>query len=127
MESVLSNEVVTFGVLQSRLLAFVNARIHNGEYTERGLARVLGISQSQLHNVLKGARQLHRGLADRLLIKFGITALDLLCEHEMEEGLRLRLAAPNIQYAAEFISRKPAGSESTVSRRTARTRFTERS
>jgi plasmid maintenance system antidote protein VapI len=128
MESVLSNEVVTFEVLQARLLALVNARIHNGEYTERGLARVLGISQSQLHNVLKGARQLHHMLADRLLIKFGITALDLLCEHEMEEGLRGRRTATNIQYAVGFISRKPAGrSESITPRRAERTRFTERS
>jgi plasmid maintenance system antidote protein VapI len=123
MESVLSNEAVTFNVLQARLLAFVNARIHNGEYTERGLARVLGISQSQLHNVLKGARQLHHALADRLLIKFGITALDLLSEQEMEEAISLRGAGSNIQYVAGFISRKPAGrSESIASRRAEHTR-----
>lgn len=93
MESELSYEKVTFDGLQVRLLKLVNTRIHNGEYTERGLARILGISQSQLHNVLKGARKLHLDLADRFLAKFGLTLLDLFGEHELEEALRVRRGA----------------------------------
>ncbi|HEY3936645.1 MAG TPA: hypothetical protein VGL97_04415 [Bryobacteraceae bacterium] len=121
VESVLSGQV-TFDVLQTRLRDFVNARIQNGEYTERGLARILDISQSQLHNVLKGARTLHLALADRLLIKFGITALDLLCEHEMQDALRL-LASPDNRYVPAQIARKPAGrSEQIASQRTERAR-----
>jgi hypothetical protein len=49
---------LAFADFQQRLISFVVAKIRNGEFTERGLARVLGVSQPQLHNVLKGARPL---------------------------------------------------------------------
>ena len=49
---------VDFAALQSRLKHAVIRRIYNGEFTERGFARMLGISQPQVHNVLKGARKL---------------------------------------------------------------------
>lgn len=71
-------ESLGFRALQSRLLALVNARIRNGEFSERGLALLLGISQPHLHNVLKGERKLHAPLADILLAKFGISVTDLL-------------------------------------------------
>lgn len=67
-----------FRALEARLLARVNASINNGEFTERGLARLLGVSQPQLHNVLKGARKLRPDLADRLMIKFNMGISDLL-------------------------------------------------
>jgi hypothetical protein len=54
-------EKISFEALLERLIFAVNARIKNGEYTERGLARILGISQPQMHNVLKGARTLGFG------------------------------------------------------------------
>jgi transcriptional regulator with XRE-family HTH domain len=73
---------ITFHVLQGRLLAFVNARIRNGEFSERSLAYRLGVSQPQLHNVLKGERKLHVGLADALLAKFQISVVDLLLPSE---------------------------------------------
>ncbi len=69
---------ITFQVLQTRLIDFVNTRIRNGDFTERGLARILGISQPQIHNVLKGARKLRPELADRLIRKFEMSVLDLL-------------------------------------------------
>jgi hypothetical protein len=68
----------TFETLQSRLIALVNFRIRNGEFTERGLARMLQVSQPQMHNVLKGQRKLQWDLADALLSKLNITILDLL-------------------------------------------------
>lgn len=86
MKSVLS-EMVTFGALQARLIAFVNMRIQNGEYTERGLARLLGISQPQIHHVLKGTRRLQPEFADRVMARFGITVLDLLQEVELSSEL----------------------------------------
>jgi transcriptional regulator with XRE-family HTH domain len=73
-------------VLQARLLAFVNARIQNGEFSERALARRMGISQSQLHNVLKGARRLQTSLADAFLIHFEISLLDLLNSEELQSS-----------------------------------------
>jgi plasmid maintenance system antidote protein VapI len=81
---------VTFELLSERLLAFVRLRIKNGEYTERGLARILGVSQPQMHNVLKGARGLRPALADRFLRKFGITALELLTDAELNDAISTR-------------------------------------
>ena len=76
-------EPFTFGVLYCRLLAFVNSRIRNGELSERALALRLGISQPQLHNVLKGARKLQNWLADAFLAEFAISVLDLLTAAEL--------------------------------------------
>jgi len=64
--------------LQSRLIRFVNLRIQNGDFTERGLARILEISQSHAHNVLKGARKLTPELADHLMARLDMSVLDLL-------------------------------------------------
>jgi hypothetical protein len=90
MESLPRLERVTFEVLQLRLLAVVKLRINNGEYTERGLARILGISQPQIHNVLKGLRRLQPELADRILCKFAITVLDLITIDELIEAEHFR-------------------------------------
>lgn len=86
-------ERVNFTVLQQRLLVIVRGRIRNGEYTERGLARMLGISQSQIHNVLKGARTLHTELADRIMAKLELTAQQLLEVPELEFGIELQQEA----------------------------------
>jgi len=81
---------VNFEVLQGLLIRYVTLRIRNGDCTERQLARLIGTSQPQLHNVLKGARRLKQGLADALLKHFQIGLLDLLEEVEpavLEKGL----------------------------------------
>ena len=93
MESTPGNKLATFGVLQARLIQFVNTLIQNGDYTERGLARVLGVSQPQIHNVLKGARTLKPDLADRLLGKLGMDVTDLLKTAELTDQIILRHAA----------------------------------
>lgn len=67
-----------FHDLQCRLISFVVTKIRNGEFTERGLARMLGVSQPHLHNVLKGARPLKPEFADCLLEHFEIGILDLV-------------------------------------------------
>ena len=71
---------VNFEVLTGLLIRFVTFRIRNGDCTERQLARLIGTSQPQLHNVLKGARPLKQGLADALLKHFQIGLLDLVRE-----------------------------------------------
>ena len=50
-----------------QLRAQANMYIRNGYCSERSLARRVRVSQSQLHNVLKGARTLTPALADRIL------------------------------------------------------------
>lgn len=93
MESNTGKKNATFGVLQARLIQFVNTRIQNGDFTERGLARVLGVSQPQIHNVLKGARTLKPDLADRMLGKLGMDVTDLLKTAELTEQVILRHVA----------------------------------
>lgn len=66
-----------FGMLQRRLLASVKGKVQNGELTERGLARMIGISQPHMHHILKGARGLSVETADRLLWRLGLSLLDL--------------------------------------------------
>lgn len=56
----------------------VRRRIRNGELTERGLARIAGISQPHLHHMLKGARGLSAEKADILLSCLKLSVLDLL-------------------------------------------------
>jgi len=97
---------VIFSVLQSRLISQINWRINNGEFSERALARMLGISQPQMHNVRKGVRKLSVSLGDRILAKFGISILDLLEEGEVLESLDLR--SPNWR---ERAMRKPTQTE----------------
>ncbi len=72
-----------FEVLQNRLIANVRIRLQNGELTERRLARLTGVSQSHMHNVLKGARLLSPGLADEILRQLRITLLDLFEPDEL--------------------------------------------
>ena len=67
-----------FEGLQRRLLATLQSRLRNGELTERRLARLTGISQPHIHNVLKGKRILSLRAADIILRKIGLTVLDLL-------------------------------------------------
>lgn len=79
----MSLRTVSFLSLKSRLIGLVNLRIQNGDFTQRGLARILGISQSQVHNVLKGARKLTAELADHLMLRLDISVLDLLEADEL--------------------------------------------
>jgi plasmid maintenance system antidote protein VapI len=78
---------VSFRDLQDRLISFVVMKIRNGEFTERRLARVLGVSQPQLHNVLKGARPLKPEFADCLFKHFEIGVVDLLSRAEIAARL----------------------------------------
>jgi transcriptional regulator with XRE-family HTH domain len=95
-------------VLQIRLIAFVNARIQNGEFSERSLARQLGLSQPQLHNVLKGARKLHVTLADSLLAHFGISVKDLLTDEEVKEAQASSSPITNDTSCLRLIRKYPA-------------------
>jgi transcriptional regulator with XRE-family HTH domain len=67
-----------FETLQMRLLDRVNRRVRNGELTERGLARRIGISQPHMHHILKGARGLSVETADRILRHLSISLVELL-------------------------------------------------
>ena len=81
---------MTFHDLQQRLLEELRQRVRSGAATERGLARVSGISQPHLHNVLKGKRKLSLGKADVVLHRVQIDLLQLIESGELRESSRRR-------------------------------------
>ncbi|MGH9581705.1 MAG: hypothetical protein ACRD4O_02075 [Bryobacteraceae bacterium] len=85
MESTFRRTNAPFGDLHDRLGRLIRDRISNGEFTERGLARLSGISQPQIHNFLKGARRLSPEFSDRLMLRLGIGILDLFETPELLE------------------------------------------
>ncbi len=81
---------MTFHELQQRLLDELRQRVRSGAATERGLARISGISQPHLHNVLKGKRLLSMDKADELLRSLEIDILRLIHPEELRESSRRR-------------------------------------
>jgi len=78
---------MTFDEAQTRLLIELKTQVRNGNLTERGMARLTGVSQPHIHNVLKGVRNLSPEIADRILKTFHLSVLDLTSPEE----LRIRL------------------------------------
>ena len=76
-----------FQTLQGRLVAAIRTRVRNGELTERRLARLTGISQPHMHNVLKGIRILSPEIADLILRELRLSLLDLLDSSELAARL----------------------------------------
>ena len=70
-------------VLVARLVRYLNERVHSGDLTERGLARLTGYSQPHIHNVLKGARAMRIELADHIMALLGIPLSALLTQNEI--------------------------------------------
>ncbi len=77
---------MTFEQLLDRLTARLRAMMRNGELTERGFARRVGLSQPHLHNVLAGARAMTPRVADQILEELDLSALDLFTEEEKSAG-----------------------------------------
>jgi transcriptional regulator with XRE-family HTH domain len=77
---------MNFRLLQIRLLAHIRSRVRNGEISERRLARITGVSQPHLHNVLKGVRLLSTDTADKILQHLRIDLADLLTAAEPPGG-----------------------------------------
>ena len=86
-----------FETLQSRLINAVNLRVRNGELTERSLARMIGISQPHMHNLLKGARILSPQMGDRILKKLRMSVLDL-CNFDEAACARPRPECESCRY-----------------------------
>ena len=77
----------SFRGIHARLLQQLRERVRNGELTERGLARITGISQPHIHNVLKGAKSLSPDLADVILAQLAIPLLELFTRDELSHWL----------------------------------------
>src|SRR5215207_11421747 len=78
-----------FTEVRSSLVAVLRSRVRNGELTERGLARLVGVSQPHIHNVLKGVRALSPELSDQILQHLRLSLLDLIERETMEAHLNL--------------------------------------
>lgn len=78
---------VTFALIQNRLLEVLRQRLSNGDFTERGLARAVGISQPHIHNVLKGVRTLSPDMGDQVISGLGLSLMELLGVDELGEAL----------------------------------------
>ncbi len=72
-----------FELLQRRLIAHLRSLVRSGELTERSAARLTGVSQPHLHNVLKGTRLLSPGMADQVLRSLNLCLFDLLDPKEI--------------------------------------------
>jgi predicted XRE-type DNA-binding protein len=108
----------TFALLRQRLVDAVNTRVNNGEFSERALARILGISQPQMNNVLKGARKLTPETADIIFERLNMSVLDLLTASDISH-LIAKLSpseAPTASHRTPAVDcqRKPVVSASRV-------------
>ena len=78
------------GDVQQRLIDLARRRVRAGTLTERGLARLCGLSQPHVHNVLKNIRALSPRAADRLMRALGVTTPDLLWSLNDESSFGFR-------------------------------------
>jgi len=76
---------VNFRELQRRLITHLRALVRSGDSTERGLARITGVSQPHMHNVLKGKRLLSLEMADQVLVQLQLDLLDFIEPGELLE------------------------------------------
>jgi len=81
---------VYFHDLQRRLVSHLRTLVRSGVATERGLARLTGISQPHMHNVLKGKRLLSLEMADQVVAQLRLDLLDFIEPGELLEWQRRR-------------------------------------
>jgi hypothetical protein len=87
--------MLRFAEFHSRLVAHIRDRVRSGELTERGLARMTGISQPHIHNVLKGKKFFSPEVCDTILTELNLDLLDLLHPAEVKrQVIRLNLNLP---------------------------------
>ena len=67
-----------FETLQSNLVEILRMRVRSGEISERRLARLSGVSQPHIHNVLKGTRLFSIASSDRILRELQMTVPELI-------------------------------------------------
>ena len=79
-----------FRQLESRLVWRLRDKIRSGELTERSTARLSGLSQPHIHNVLKGKRSLSMDAADSILAAMHLDVSDLFQSSELVSALGRR-------------------------------------
>jgi hypothetical protein len=110
---------MTFYEAQFRLLALITSQVRNGHVTERGVARLTGVSQPHIHNVLKGVRNLSPKITDKLLKLFNLSILDLSSNSELQGRMmssRTRTLAMELNVLQEPIGRNSKWNKALFSR-----------
>jgi transcriptional regulator with XRE-family HTH domain len=74
-----------FQELERRFLEHLRQRVRGGELSERHLARITGVSQPHIHNVLKGKRTLSPDTADLILHILQLDLLDFIHPDELAQ------------------------------------------
>ena len=97
---------MSFENLLGNLIVVLRDRISNGEITERRLAKIVGISQPHIHNVLKGIRPLTPELSDRILRGIKLSIVDLLGEQEAGIPVIEEAVGPGYAYPQECYGEK---------------------
>lgn len=77
--------IMTLGDVQQRFIALLRKRVRNGELTERGLARMVGLSQPHMHNVLHGKRSFSVETTDEIMRRLRMDVLDFIEPGEWPE------------------------------------------
>ena len=67
-----------FRELEQQLILLLRDKVRSGEVTERALARIIGLSQPHIHNVLKGKRSLSLDTADAILHRLRVDLTELM-------------------------------------------------
>jgi transcriptional regulator with XRE-family HTH domain len=81
---------VNFHQQQRLLIAHLRELVRSGDATERSLARLTGVSQPHMHNVLKGKRLLSLEMADQVLAQLHLDLLDFIEPGELLKWQRRR-------------------------------------
>ena len=76
---------MNFKHLEQRFLCELRDRVRSGAVTERGLTRLVGVSQPHIHNVLKGKRFFSLEKADQVLRSLGLDVLDFIDPDEWNQ------------------------------------------
>jgi transcriptional regulator with XRE-family HTH domain len=71
--------------LHRRLVAYLQETVRNGTITERRLARITGVSQPHIHQVLKGTKFFSMATAGQILRSLHNDLLDFLEPEDIEE------------------------------------------
>jgi transcriptional regulator with XRE-family HTH domain len=77
-----------FQELERRFIDHLRERIRSGELTERRLAKLAGVSQPHVHNVLKGKRIFSLRMADTILHMLRLDLLDLITPEDLKNPRR---------------------------------------
>ena len=90
--------------MQSRLLDRIRMRLRNGEWTERGFARTVALSQPHINKVLKGTRTLSLESMDAIFHALAFSVLDLFTEQELRGELAKRSEIPAARVELRILS-----------------------